>query len=127
MFKLRCNNKILSEHKTLFEAKKDTLLSLKKNPSLKLVEVLNENDEVVYANGSDEEPTPQEVKVGVDTVIRSLITRCWDTITEVESAKVTLGDEQVDPETFDILNDIIDDNYRHIGALEGCLSDDIEK
>ncbi len=126
MFKLRCNNKILSEHDTLFEAKKNTLLSLKKDPSLKLIEVLNENDEIVYSNGSDE-PTPQEVKVGVDTVIRNLITRCWDTVTEVESVKVTLENEQVDPATFDILNDIIDDNYRHIGVLEGCLSDNVEK
>ena len=126
MFKLRCDNKILSEHNTLFEAKKSTLLSLKKDPSLKLIEVLNENDEVVYSNGSDE-PTPQEVKVGVDTVIRNLITRCWDTVTEVESVKVTLENEQVDPATFDILNDIIDDNYRHIGVLESCLSDNVEK
>ena len=119
MFKLRCNNKILSEH--------NTLLSLKKNPNLKLIEVLNENDDVVYTNGVEEEPTQQEVKVGVDTVIRNLITRCWDTITEVESVKVTLEGEQVDPATFDILNDIIDDNYRHIGSLESCLSDNIEK
>lgn len=126
MFKLRCDNKILSEHNTLFEAKKNTLLSLKKDPSLKLIEVLNENDEVVYSNGS-EEPTSQEVKVGVDTVIRNLITRCWDTVTEVESVKVTLENEQVDPATFDILNDIIDDNYRHIGVLESCLSDNVEK
>ena len=74
MFKLRCNNKILSEHNTLLEAKMNTLLSLKKNPSLKLIEVLDDNNEIVYEK-EVEEPTQEEIEVGVDTVIRNLITR----------------------------------------------------
>ena len=57
MFKLRCNDKIIGEHNTLLEAKLDTLLSLKKKPELKLIEVLNEDNEIVYQK--EEQPTPK--------------------------------------------------------------------
>lgn len=122
MFKLRCNNKILSEHNTLLEAKMKTLLSLKNNPSLKLIEVLDDNNEIVYEKEL-EEPTQEEIEVGVDTVIRNLITRWWENITELESAKVTLADKDVDSSTIDILSEMIDNTYEHLGSLESCLSD----
>ena len=120
MFKVKCKNVIIGEHESLLEAKMNTLLTLKKNPELKKIEVLNEDDEIVF---SKEEPTQEQVEVGVDTVIRNLITRFYDDITEVESAKVTLLDEDIDPSTLDILEEIVDDLHLHIGSLESCLSD----
>lgn len=122
MYKLKWNNTILSKHKDLLEAKTRTLLTLKKQPELKLIEVLNENDEIVYSKEVDE-PTPQEVENGIDSLIRNLISKCWENINDYQSAIVTLQDENVDPTTIDILNNIINDIYVHIGSLESCLSD----
>ena len=124
MFKVRCNNKIIGEHNSLLEAKMNTLLTLKKNPELRLIEVLDDNDEVVF---SKEEPTQEQVDVGVDTVLRNLISRCWETITELESAKVTFIDNNVSEETLNILDQMVNDNYQQIGELESCLSDNIEQ
>jgi len=125
MYKLRCNNEIIKEHNTLLEAKLDTLLTLKKTPSLKLIEVLDNDDEIVFQK-EVKEPTQEQIEVGVDTVIRNLITRFYDDITEVESAKVSLEDKGVDASTFDIFEEIVDDLHLHIGSLESCLSDNIE-
>lgn len=123
MFKLKCNNTILSEHQSLFEAKKQTLLNLKTNPTLKLIEVLDDDNKVVFTDEVElEEPTQEQVEIGNDTLIRNLITRCWDTISEYESAIATLTDKDVDPTTFDILKDLVDDEYQHIGQLTSCLS-----
>ena len=121
MYKLRCNNTIISEHNSLLEAKMDTLLTLKRNPELKLIEVLNEDNEIVYQK--EEQPTQEQIEVGVDTVIRNLITRFYDDITEVESAKITLQDEIDDLSMLDIFEEIVDDIHLHIGSLESCLSD----
>lgn len=125
MFKLRCNNKIIKEYNSLLEAKLGTLLTLKKTPSLKLIEVLDNDDEVIFQK-EVKEPTQEQIEVGVDTVIRNLITRFYDDITEVESAKVSLEDKGVDATTFDIFEEIVDDLHLHIGSLESCLSDNIE-
>lgn len=122
MYKLKCNNKIISKTKDLLEAKTKTLLTLKREPSLKLIEVLNDNDEIVFSKEVDE-PTPQEVENGIDSLIRNLISKGWESINDYQSAIVTLQDEDIDPATIDILNEIIDDTYVHIGALESCLSD----
>ena len=48
MFKSRINNEI-KEHNTLLEAKMDALLSFKKDNNIKLVEVLDDNDEIVFS------------------------------------------------------------------------------
>ena len=124
MYKLRCNNTIISKHNSLLEAKMNTLLTLKRNPELKLIEVLNEDNEIVYTK--EEEPTQDEIEVGVDTVIRNLITRFYDDVTELESARVTLQDKVDDLSILDILEEIIDDTHLHIGSLESCLSDNLE-
>lgn len=121
MYKLKCNGNIISEHNSLLEAKMNTLLTLKKNPELKLIEVLNEDNEIVYTK--EEEPTQDQIEVGVDTVIRNLITRFYDDVTELESARVTLQDKVDDLSILDILEEIIDDTHLHIGSLESCLSD----
>lgn len=121
MFKVKYND-VVREHNTLLEAKKDALLSFKKDTSIKLVEVLE--DDIVVFDKQREEPTPIQVENAVDSEIRARISRVWDNINDYESLLVTLNSENIIDDSIDEkINDIIDDLHTHLGILESCLSD----
>ncbi len=124
MFKVRKDNLIIKKCKSLFEAKQTSVLESLKNPRV-LVEVLNDDDTVIFTrNITDTEPTKQQEDNAKDTLIRDLITKCYDMITECESVNVTLTDEDLNTDNMsEILNEMVDNLNLHIGQLTSCLSD----
>lgn len=124
MFRVRKDNTIIKECKSLFDAKQTSVLESLKNPK-SLVEVLNDEDTVIFTrNVTDTEPTKQQADNAKDTLIRDLITKCYDMITECESVNVTLTDEDLtDGNITEILNEMVDNFNLHIGQLTSCLSD----
>ena len=123
MYKVFRDNKLYSKHQDLLEAKMDAILVHKKNPK-SLLEVFDDSDVVVF-NSNPKEPTEEEKKAAKDTLVRDLITKCYNSINDYESAKISLSSSDVDYDdrTETIFNDIIDDLNMHIGSLTSLLSD----
>lgn len=136
MYRTRINKVFTNTYENLLDAKKEALLSNKKDNSL--VEVLDDKDNVVFSKGEMGEifgnegdmvsypsvkPTEGEKDNGVDSSIRALIVSTWNAIDEVNSTLVTLDAMGLlDAKTSEALNIILDDLNTHIGLLEGCLS-----
>lgn len=125
MYKIRKDNQPLVDRETLFEAKQVAILENVRNPK-SLIEVLDDNDNVVFEKGEKEEPTQEQKENAKDTMIRDLITKCYNMINDCESIRVTLNAEQIDEPndiTYDILSEMVDNFNLHIGQLTSCLSD----
>lgn len=123
MFKVKVNDNV-KEFNTLLEAKKNALLTFKKDNALKLVEVLDDEDNVLLTKSREEEPTQAQQENAQDSLIREKISQTWDFINSYESILVTLEDEELFNDAINSkLNDIIDDLHLHLGILESCLSD----
>ena len=123
MFKLKYDGGTLPSFNDLFEAKKNALLTLKHNPNLKLVEVLNEDDEVIFTKENELPKPTNDMKVNaVDALIVDLISNCWENINKYNSVIATLLSEKVGEDTISTLNSIVDDLNIHVGKLQSCLS-----
>lgn len=137
MYRTRINKVFTNSYENLLDAKKEALLSNKKDASL--VEVLDEDDNVVFTKGEMvgepfgaqgdmvgspmEQPNEVAKDNGVDSSIRTLIVSTWNSIDEVNSTLITLDTmDLLDVKTNEALNIILDDLNTHIGLLEGCLT-----
>ena len=137
MYRTRINREFTNSYENLLDAKKEALLSNKKDASL--VEVLDEDDNVVFTKGemigepfgaqgdmvgyTMEQPNEVAKDNGVDSSIRTLIVSTWNSIDEVNSTLITLDTMGLlDMKTNEALNIILDDLNTHIGLLEGCLN-----
>lgn len=141
MYRTRINNIFANTYENLLDAKKEALLSYKKDESL--VEVLDDNDNVVFSKGTpvgepfgsqgemvghpinnpNEAPSEEAQENGVDSTIRNLIVSTWNSIDEVNSALITLDSMGLlTAKVQEALNIVLDDLNVHIGLLEGCLS-----
>lgn len=145
MYRTRINNVFKEEtYENLLDAKKEALLSYKNNGDNSLVEVLDDEDNVVFskgapvgepfgsqgemvgypANNPNETPSEEAQDNGVDSSIRNLIVNTWNSIDEVKSTLVTLDSMGIlESNVSEVLNTIIDDLTMHVGLLEGCLSE----
>lgn len=122
MYKVRYND-TTNLHEDLFSAKKEALLTFKKNKNVKLIEVLDDNDNVILSQ-EREEPTEVEVDNAIDSLIREKIARTWEFINDYESMLITLTSEEIGDDSISTkINDILDDLHIHVGVLESCLSD----
>lgn len=127
MYRTRINNIFANKFENLLDAKKDALMSFKDNNTL--VEVLDDNDNVVFSKEPVEdtkieldEPTDELVENGVNSLIRTLIVEGWKSIDDYNSTLATISSN--DPENtkvIETLNSILDDLNTHIGMLEECL------
>lgn len=130
MFKLRYNNNINESFEKEIDARLEALNTFKKNNNLKLIEVLNEDDEVIFSKEREIEtpevelPTEEEVTNGTNSLLRGLLSRVWETIDDYNSAIITINTEKPeDSETINKLQSIIDDLNIHVGILESCLDE----
>lgn len=145
MYRTRINNVFKEDtYENLLDAKKEALLSYKNNGDNSLVEVLDDEDNVVFSKGApvgepfgsqgemvgytsndtDEIPSEEAQDNGVDSSIRNLIVNTWNSIDEVKSTLVTLDSMGIlESNVSEVLNTIIDDLTMHVGLLEGCLSE----
>lgn len=145
MYRTRINKVFTDSYENLLDAKKEALLSYKESGDNSLVEVLDDEDNVVFSKGevgeifgnqgdmvgyapTNEEVAPKEAQDnGVDSSIRALIISTWNTVDEVNSTLVTLDSMGLlDAKTNEALNIILDDLNTHIGLLEGCLTEEVE-
>jgi len=124
MYKTRLNNIFKNEFEEEIDARKEALLSFSRDPKAQLVEVLDEDDNVIFSKQREveEEPTQELVNNGVDSVLRNLISECWDNIDRYNSAIATFLEEEGQEETIEALKGIVDDLNVHVGILESCLS-----
>lgn len=137
MYRTRINKVFTNTYENLLDAKKEALLSNKKDNAL--VEVLDDEDNVIFTKGElvgepfgaqgdmvgypIETPTEEIKDNGVDSSIRNLIVATWNSIDEVNSTLVTLDTMGLlDAKISEALNIILDDLNTHVGLLEGCLS-----
>lgn len=137
MYRTRINKVFANTYENLLDAKKEALLSNKKDNTL--VEVLDDEDNVIFTKGElvgepfgaqedmvgypIETPTEEIKDNGVDSSIRNLIVATWNSIDEVNSTLVTLDTMGLlDVKISEALNIILDDLNTHVGLLEGCLS-----
>lgn len=127
MFKLRYNDTINESFEKEVDARLEALATFKKNNNLKLIEVLNEDDEVIFTKEreiEDIEPTEEEITNGTNSLLRGLLSRVWETIDDYNSAIITISTERPeDSETVNRLQSIIDDLNVHVGILESCLDE----
>ncbi len=124
MYKTRLNNIFKNEFEEEIDARKEALLSFNRDPKAQLVEVLDDNDNVIFSKQREveEEPAQELVNNGVDSVLRNLISECWDNIDRYNSAIATFLEEEGQEETIEALKGIVDDLSVHVGILESCLS-----
>ena len=128
MFKLKYNNEIKESFEKELDARIAALKEFKTQASLPLVEVLNENDDVIFTKERElvapevSEPTEQEIDNGIDSVIRGLIANAWKDIDDYNTAIISIADNTENSEAIEKLNSIIDDLNVHVGILESCLS-----
>ena len=146
MYKLKYNNTINESFEKELDARLSALATFKKDTNIKLIEVLNENDETIFKkernleepvgelilNGEEvggpvttEEPaTEEEMLNGTNSLIRGLISRAWETIDDYNSTIITISTLGTDSdEVINKLQSILDDLNVHVGILESCIEE----
>lgn len=83
--------------------------------------LLLEEEEVITPTEEEvvvEEPIPEEeiVNFNISSFVTDLIKSKWEQVDNINGMIMTLTD--INPETIEILKDIISDEYVHIGQLE---------
>lgn len=72
-------------------------------------------------NEALDEPTPQEVAIGVSDVLMNGINKTYDTIREFNSLKINLEEEEYDA-IIPVIDSIIEDENNHIGKLQELVN-----
>ena len=132
MFTLKYNDKLQESFEKELDARIKALSIFKEQPKLSSIEVINEDNQVILTKKRlvedliiDEEPTQEEVDNGIDSLIRGLLSRVWETIDDYNSAITTIN--SVDENSDDVVNKlstILDDLNIHVGILQSCLSEE---
>jgi len=132
MFTLKYNDKLQESFEKELDARIKALSIFKEQPKLSSIEVINENNQVILTKKRlvedliiDDEPTQEEVDNGIDSLIRGLLSRVWETIDDYNSAITTIN--SVDENSDDVVNKlstILDDLNIHVGILQSCLSEE---
>lgn len=131
MFTLKYDNKLQETFDKELDAKLQALTIFKNKTNLPLIEVLDENNQVVLTKErlvedlvSEEEPTQEEIDNGVDSLIRGLLSRAWETIDDYNSAITTINSvDDSNAEMVEKLENILNDLSVHVGILQSCLSE----
>ena len=131
MFTLKYDNKLQETFEKEIDAKLQALTIFKNKTNLPLVEVLDENNQIILTKKrlvedieNEEEPTQEEIDNGVDSLIRGLLSRVWETIDDYNSAITTINSvDDTNAETVSKLENILDDLSVHVGILQSCLSE----
>ena len=132
MFTLKYNDKLQESFEKELDARIKALSIFKEQPNLSSIEVINEDNQVILTKKRlvedliiDDEPTQEEVDNGIDSLIRGLLSRVWETIDDYNSAITTIN--SVDENSDDVVNKlstILDDLNIHVGILQSCLSEE---
>lgn len=131
MFTLKYDNKLQETFDKELDARLQALTIFKNKTNLPLIEVLDENNQVVLTKErlvedlvSEEEPTQEEIDNGVDSLIRGLLSRAWETIDDYNSAITTINSvDDSNAEMVEKLENILNDLSVHVGILQSCLSE----
>jgi len=123
MFKVITGDKTKKFDKRV-DAVMEAMLSYHKDKSKKLVEVLDDNDEVIFSmDAKNDEPTEEQIENAIESVIRGELSNLFTTIDSYNSDLITLQSEGASEESINTIKTILDDLNTHVGMLESLLQE----